>query len=44
MFAAFSIMAKSGAGALLVGTGPLLFSRRNQLAAIVHALGNPMFR
>jgi putative tryptophan/tyrosine transport system substrate-binding protein len=31
---AFSIITKSGAGALLVGTGPFLFSRRNQLVGL----------
>jgi len=38
--AAFSIIAKSGAGALLVGTGPFLLSRRNQLVglAAIHAI------
>jgi putative tryptophan/tyrosine transport system substrate-binding protein len=38
--AAFSIITKSGAGALLVGTGPFLFSRRNQLVglAAIHAI------
>jgi putative tryptophan/tyrosine transport system substrate-binding protein len=37
---AFSIITKSGAGALLVGTGPFLFSRRNQLVglAAIHAI------
>jgi len=38
--AAFSIITKSGAGALLVGSGPFLFSRRNQLVglAAIHAI------
>jgi putative ABC transport system substrate-binding protein len=38
--AAFSIIAKTGAGALLVGTGPFFFSRRNQLVglAALHAI------
>ena len=37
---AFSIIMKSGAGALLVGSGPFLFSRRNQLVglAAIHAI------
>ena len=36
----FSIITKSGAGALLVGSGPFLFSRRNQLVglAAIHAI------
>jgi putative ABC transport system substrate-binding protein len=37
---AFSIITKSGVGALLVGTGPFLFGRRNQLVglAAIHAI------
>ena len=38
--AAFSVIAKSGAGALLIGAGPFFNSRRNQLVglAALHAI------